>query len=92
MVVLVLDRPRGLDWLMQPAINHHIYLGRLNAAPAYAGDLYFSAQAERSRSSLQQIYRCTGVYQRGHEHVAADTRKAFQIADAHVLPHARPPF
>ena len=52
----------------------------------------FSAQAKRSRGSLQQIDWCAGVYQRGHEHVAADPGKAFQVADAHALSHPRLPF
>ena len=38
-VVLVLDRPGNGGRLMQPAIDHHIDLGRLNAAPAYPGDV-----------------------------------------------------
>jgi hypothetical protein len=39
MMVLMFDRPGGLDRLMQPAIDQDIDLGGLNAAAANAGNL-----------------------------------------------------
>jgi hypothetical protein len=39
MIVLMLNRSGSRDGLMQPAIDHDIDLGGLNAAAAYPGDL-----------------------------------------------------
>ena len=36
--VRVLDRPGRGSRLMQLAVDHHVYLGRLNTAPAHPGN------------------------------------------------------
>jgi hypothetical protein len=91
MAVLVLYRP-GIGWgLMQFAVDHDIDLGGLNPAPVCPGDPQFRAWSQRSRGPLQQFYGSAGIYQRAHEHIAADTGKALQVADAHSLAHPRPP-
>jgi hypothetical protein len=91
MAVLVLYRPGISCGLMHLAVDHDIDLGGLNPAPAYPGDPQFRAQSERSRGPLQQFYGSAGVYQRAHEHIAADTGKTLQVADAHSLAHPRLP-
>ncbi len=89
MVVLVLYRSGIGCGLMQLAVDHDIDLGGLNPAPAYPGDPQFRARSQRSRCSLQQFYGSAGVYQRAHEHIAADASKTLQVTDAHRLAHQK---
>ena len=87
---LVLGRTGYGRGLMQPTIDHDVDLGRSNAATAYPGDAQLRSQRQRSRGLLQPIDGCACVHQRAHQHVAADTGKAFQISNPHK-PHSRVP-
>jgi hypothetical protein len=89
MAVLVLYRPGISCGLMQLAVDHDIDLGGLNPAPAYPVDAQFRAWSQRSRGPLQQFYGSAGIYQRAHEHIAADTGKTLQVADAPGLAHQK---
>src|SRR5919109_2204013 len=75
--------PIDFSWQFLLPMHQHVDLCCRNSAAIHARDFQLCADIECRYRFLEYLRRDTGIEQRTQKHVAADSRKAIQISDAH---------